>query len=177
MKDSFLNNKNNNLLNPDINHIHNYASRDNILYELISLQRKDIIIEKKLSYSDLKRVSKYLNSSIFKDECSIWTGYITVIKNDEKKSYINFYFNNKKYSLHRILYINYIGELLDSEYIKFYCVNKGKCCNINHFYKINKDNNNNIIINNNIINENNNNIIDENNNNKNIKNIIVDFNL
>jgi hypothetical protein len=128
MKDSFLNNKNN-------------THKDNILFELISLQRKDTVIEKKLSYCDLKRVSKYLNSSIFKEECSIWTGYITVIKNDEKKSYINFYFNNKKYALHRILYINYIGELLDSEYIKFYCINKGKCCNINHFYKINKDNN------------------------------------
>jgi len=34
--------------------------------------------------------------------------------------------------------LNYIGELADSEYIKFKCPNKGKCCNINHFYKNDK---------------------------------------
>ena len=63
-----------------------------------------------------------------------------MIKNDDKKSYINFYYKGKKYSLHRLLYINYIGGLEDSEYIKFNCINKGKCCNINHFYKIKIDN-------------------------------------
>ena len=68
-----------------------------------------------------------------------------MIKNEEKNSYINFYFNGKKHALHRLLYINYIGELLDSEYIKFKCSNKGKCCNINHFYKITKDDDNIII--------------------------------
>ena len=39
------------------------------------------------------------------------------------------------------MYQNFIGELLDSEYIKFKCPNKGKCCNINHFYKIYKNEN------------------------------------
>lgn len=109
---------------------------DKLLIELISNQKKNIPIEKKLSYNDLKRVSKYLVTSIFDSECSIWNGYITVIKNDEKNSYINFYFNGKKYALHRILYLNYIGDLADSEYIKFSCNNKGKCCNISHFYKV-----------------------------------------
>ena len=28
-----------------------------------------------------------------------------------------------------------IDELYDSEYIKFNCINKGICCNINHIYK------------------------------------------
>jgi hypothetical protein len=111
---------------------------DKILIELIKNQKKIINNDKKLLYTDLKRISKYLTISIFGDECSIWNGYITVIKNDEKNSYINFYFSGKKYSLHRLLYMNYIGELLDSEYIKFKCINKGKCCNINHFYKNNK---------------------------------------
>lgn len=111
---------------------------DTILIELIKNQKKNIHVEKKLLYNDLKRISKYLNNSIFGDECSLWSGYITVIKNDEKNSYINFYFNGKKYALHRLLYVNYIGELTDSEYIKFNCTNKGKCCNINHFYITNK---------------------------------------
>lgn len=117
-------------------------SNDNIMFELIKNQRKNISVDKKLSYNDLKRISKYLQASIFLEECSMWNGYVTVIKNDEKNSYINFYFNGKKNALHRLLYINFIGDLADSEYIKFKCINKGKCCNIHHFYKINKDNDN-----------------------------------
>ena len=111
---------------------------NNILTELIKFQLKNIQSDKKLSYNDLVRISKYLNQTIFNNECSLWNGYITTIKNDDKNSYINFYFNGRKYALHRLLYINYIGELLDSEYIKFNCPNKGKCCNINHIYKNNK---------------------------------------
>jgi hypothetical protein len=115
-------------------------NNDNIFVELIKKQKKNIPVEKKLSYNDIKRISKYLNVSIFNDECSIWAGYITVIKNDQKNSYINFFFNKKKYALQRLLYINYVGNLADSEYIKFSCDNKGKCCNVNHFHKIVKDN-------------------------------------
>jgi len=107
----------------------------NILCELINNQRKDVHIDKKLSYNDLKRMSKYLNTSIFGNECSLWKGYITFIKHDETKSYINFFFRKKKYALHRLLYNNFVNYIDDSEYIKFKCPNKGKCCNINHFYK------------------------------------------
>jgi hypothetical protein len=118
---------------------HPKISNNDILIELLTNQLSNIPNEKKLLYNDLKRISKYLNNSIFTNECSLWSGYITVIKNDDKNSYINFYFSGKKYSLHRILYNNFIGELYDSEYIKFKCANKGICCNINHFYKNNKD--------------------------------------
>jgi hypothetical protein len=107
-----------------------------IMIELIQNQKKNIT-SKKLSYNDLKRISKYLLGSIFTNDCSIWNGYITIVKNDDKNAYINFYYNGKKYALHRLLYINFIGDLGDNEYIKFKCNNKGKCCNINHFYKIN----------------------------------------
>ena len=112
---------------------------DKILFELIQKQKKNIISEKKLLYNDLKRISKFLKKSIFDDECSLWNGYITVIKNQDKNSYVNFYFNGKKYALHRLLYNNYIGDLYDNEYIKFTCPNKGKCCNINHFSKANSE--------------------------------------
>ena len=118
---------------------------ENVLLELIKNQKKNIPNDKKLLYNDLKRISKYLNNTIFNDECSLWNGYITVVKNEEKNSYINFYFCGKKYALHRLLYINYIDILSDSEYIKFKCVNKGKCCNINHFYKNKKPTNDQII--------------------------------
>lgn len=113
----------------------NTNNNSNILCELINHQRKDVHIDKKLSYNDLKRMSKYLNTSIFGNECSLWKGYITFIKHDETKSYINFFFRKKKYALHRLLYNNFVNYIDDSEYIKFKCPNKGKCCNINHFYK------------------------------------------
>ncbi len=115
-------------------------NNDNIFIELIKNQKKNMPVEKKLLYNDIKRISKYLNTSIFNNNCSLWTGYVTVIKNEKKNSYINFFFNGKKYALQRLLYINYVGSLNDSEYIKFSCDNKGKCCNINHFHKINDTN-------------------------------------
>lgn len=31
--------------------------------------------------------------------------------------------------------MNYVGTLLDNEYLKFSCDNKGKCCNIHHMKK------------------------------------------
>jgi hypothetical protein len=111
-------------------------NNDNILLELINNQRKNISNEKKLLFNDLKRLSKYLNKSIFtnnnllnENDCSLWDGNTT-------NNYINFYLNKKKKSLHRILYYNYINDISDSEYIKFYCTNKNNCCNINHFYKV-----------------------------------------
>ena len=159
-----------------------------ILSELIDNQLKDIDLTKKLLYNDLKRISNYVVTSLFDTECCLWKGYITTINNDKSKyihidptllgiqsveskqepnndnhyAYINFFHNKKKFSLHRLLYINYIGDLNKSEYIKFSCNNKGKCCNINHFSKVNEDN---IVIKN----------IDFENNKKNIKNIIVGF--
>ena len=139
---------------------------NNILIELIEKQLKDIYLTKKLLYNDLKRISNNVSISLFGSECCLWKGYITTINKEELNdnyAYINFFHNKKKFSLHRLLYINYIGELDKSEYIKFSCNNKGKCCNINHFSKVNLDN---------IINKNNEN---NENNKKNIKNIIVGF--
>jgi len=138
---------------------------DDILIEMIQNQRKDLPINKKLVYNDLRRISKYLNNSIFNsDDCCLWNGYISPIKNDDKNYYINFYFNGKRHSLQRLLYYNFVGDINNSEYIKYYCTNKSKCCNIKHFYKIDKNTSTNII---NIIN----------NNDKINKDIIVDFNL
>ena len=167
---------------------------NNILIELLNKQLKNIDITKKLSYNDLKRISNNVSTSLFDLECCSWKGYITTInKQDDEEAhehaYINFFYNKKKFSLHRLLYINYIGELDKSEYIKFSCENKGKCCNINHFYKANQDNQNNNNQdnqnnNNNQDNQNNNNQNNQDNNNQNNnnqkkinnKNIIVGFN-
>ena len=103
-------------------------------------QLKNIPENKKLKETDLLRIIKYTNNSIFGTECSIWQGYIT----NNKSKYINFYFNKNKIALHRLLYINYIGELYENVYLSYNCKNPGICCNINHFIvkKKNKKNNN-----------------------------------
>lgn len=104
--------------------------------DLLRNQIKNIPVDKKLKFNDLKRLCKYISSSIFDENvCCLWNGYITNINNIEKGIYINFYFKGKKVALHRLLYINFVGELHTDEYLKFTCENKGKCCNIHHLKK------------------------------------------
>lgn len=110
-------------------------SKKEILDELLKKQLKNVTTNK-LSYEDIKRLSKYIKSSIFDENaCSIWNGYVTNTDNESKGVYINFYHNGKKIALHRILYSNYVGSLGENEYLKFSCENKGKCCNIMHIQK------------------------------------------
>ncbi len=112
--------------------------RNNLLIsELLNKQLQNVPNDKKLQYNDLKRLSKYLEGDIFNDQgvCNSWRGYVTNGSTPEKGIYVNFYFKNKKYILHRLLYTNFVGELGDDEYLKFTCPNKGKCCNIHHLKK------------------------------------------
>ncbi len=109
---------------------------DFLINEMIMKQLKDIDKNYKLSYNDIQKISKNLNVSIFNtDQCSIWTGYITNENKQNKGMYINFYFNEKKTPLHRLLFFNFSSNIDNTEYIKFTCANKGKCCNINHMIK------------------------------------------
>jgi hypothetical protein len=106
------------------------------LKELLTKQLKNVNITKKLNYSDIKRICRFINTSLFdENKCTLWNGYITNENNNAKGTYINFYFNKKKIALHRLLYINYIENLNDDEYIKYTCQNKGKCCNVYHMKK------------------------------------------
>lgn len=115
----------------------NELYKNNVRFkELIRKQRKTVPNNKKLQLNDIKRICKYIKTSIFdKDNCCIWHGYITNKNNATKGIYINFYFKKKKVALHRLLYINFIGDLHSDEYLKFDCSNKGACCNMNHLKK------------------------------------------
>lgn len=111
-------------------------SKNEIFDELLRKQIDNIDSDKKLQYNDLKRLCKYINTSIFDEtKCCIWKGYVTNSNNPNKGTYINFYFRKKKSALHRLLYNNFVGKLTKDEYIKFNCENKGNCCNISHFRK------------------------------------------
>jgi hypothetical protein len=111
------------------------TNNDDILCKLIKNQKQDISLEKKLTFSDLKRISSNLSNDIFDDNCSLWNGYVTNMNSKKNNCYISFFYKNKKIALHRLLYINFIGELKDDEYLKFNCENKGKCCSLNHLVK------------------------------------------
>lgn len=110
-------------------------NKNNILENLIKNQKEHVELKSKLCLSDLKRLTNNLSKDIFTKDCSMWDGPIL---NSNNKEYISFFINGKKVSLNRILYKNYIGELNDTEYLKYLCANKGRCCCINHLYKVNK---------------------------------------
>ena len=106
--------------------------------ELFKKQLIDVQKSKKISRSDMWRIVKHTDVSIFNnEECCLWNGYITNIKHRSKGVYVNFYFRKRKVALHRLLYANYVGEINRSDYIRYSCPNKGRCCNITHMLKVN----------------------------------------
>jgi len=117
------------------------SKKNTILDEMVKKQVKNIEPDKMLAYNDMCRIVKNINTSLFSTKsCCIWTGYVTNVWN-HKSTYINFYFNKKKIALHRLLYNNFIGSISDTEYIKYSCTNRGRCCNVTHFIKLNKEDN------------------------------------
>ena len=155
-------------------------SKNQILSDMLNLQRKGIISKFKLDIDDIRRIIYNINTSPFSDiNCCIWTGYITDNEKCNSK-YINFYFKHHKIALHRLLYINYVNDLNNNNYLRFICKNKGICCNIKHIEKFNKKYSipisptiiqlqNHYIQDPNITNNNNNNNIDKNQNTHNYK--------
>jgi len=112
------------------------VSKNKLLIEMVNNQNQDIDSNKKLEIKDIHRICRNLTHSIFDEsKCSIWQGYITKIQSTGTQ-YVNFFYKTKKCALHRLLYINYIGELNKNEYLRFKCSNKGICCNLSHIEKI-----------------------------------------
>lgn len=96
--------------------------------KLFRKQRKGISKDKVLYFDDIKRLKKYINGDIFQDDCILWGGTV-------KKGYNIFYYRKNKHLLNRLLYINYVNELEDGEYLHMICENNNCCC-VNHIEKI-----------------------------------------
>lgn len=97
--------------------------------------------DSKLEESDIKKLLKNLPKDIFGSECAIWQGVYCNKGKEKKGIYINYYFNKKKESLHRLLYKNYVNSKLgDKQYLLHTCQNK-LCCNPTHLI-IKKDQHN-----------------------------------
>lgn len=118
-------------------------NKEEIVNKLFNNQLKNVDHKYRLNTKDIIRLSSYINSDPFSEtECCKWRGAIS--KSTHQSKYINFWFNKKKQALHRILYLNYKGELHKNKYLKFTCPNpnmKGICCNINHIILINENDN------------------------------------
>jgi len=116
-------------------------NKEDIINNLFSKQINEIDSKYRLNSKDIIRLASYITSDPFSEtECCKWKGAIS--KSSHQSKYINFWFNKKKQALHRILYLNYKGELSKNKYLRFSCPNqcmKGICCNINHLELINKD--------------------------------------
>ena len=113
------------------------TAKNQRMVQMLQYQKKNLSYKIKLEFDDIKRIVNNIDTSIFdENECCIWKGYIT--NNNDKCKYVNFYFKHHKIALHRILYINYVEQLDENQYLKFTCPNKGICCNINHIEKCNK---------------------------------------
>jgi hypothetical protein len=111
----------------------NLNTTEKIFRKLVDKQIKNIENNKKLRIDDLRRIAKKINTSIFnKNKCAIWNGYIS---NAPEYTYINFYFRRQKVALHRLLHFNFVGNISDTEFLKFNCKNGGKCCNVYHVKK------------------------------------------
>jgi hypothetical protein len=116
------------------------STKKKLLTELCLKQRKHNNDKYQLEINDLTRFLKYVDSSIFNtDECVLWSGFLTKCNNNKSK-YVNYYLHGPKLALHRILYINFIDDLDEKQYLKYSCKNPGICCNIHHFHKVNNDN-------------------------------------
>lgn len=115
------------------------SSKKKLLAELCVKQRKHDNEKYQLEINDLTRFLKHVETSIFNtNECVLWSGSLTKCNNG-KSHYVNYYLNKRKLALHRILYINFVGDLDNKQYLKYTCDNPGRCCNIKHFIKVNDE--------------------------------------
>lgn len=102
--------------------------------------------EHKLTDYAINKIIRQLeNKDIFNPfSCCIWKG-----STSKDNSYIPFYMNNKqkgnkKYTLHKLLYENYVG-CTNGKYLKLVCNNR-LCCNVNHIQIKKKDKVNDLVI-------------------------------
>jgi hypothetical protein len=147
-------------------------TKKDLLDELVIKQKKNISDEFLLSFRDLNRITKNINTSLFGKECCLWNGYVISRKN---KFYIHFFFRKSKVSLIRLLYHNYVGKIEKNEYVQNECENGGKCCNITHYKKYLNDNIDNNDNDNDDNDDNDNDDIDDNNDDANLKSSKDDF--
>ena len=107
------------------------------LRNLLCYQRKninDIGLYGRLDFEDMKRIDRLICGDPIKDSsCCIFLG-------KKKNKYCCFSYRGKKTSVLRLLYHNLVDDIKPDHKIIHTCENKTICCNINHFYMLEKEN-------------------------------------
>ena len=76
-------------------------SKDELYRELIHYQQPNVPSTWRLSASDIKRICKYIDTSIFdKDKCCLWTGYVTNANNTTIPYCDTFYYLRSNFALY-----------------------------------------------------------------------------
>ena len=109
------------------------------LDKLLQKQLPLVPVDRKLEESDFKKISKNLDNNIEFGgrECNLWKGVFCNKGKTDKGIYVNYYFQKKKNSLHRLLYENYINKLNYRDYL-VHVFNEPLCRNPNHI-RLKKD--------------------------------------
>jgi hypothetical protein len=105
------------------------------LQELIDNQLTNVRQSKRLYFIDLQNIINNVESSLFNEnKCCIWNGKMSSMFYPYNNAYMKIIYKNRKHSLQRLLYENYVGEILHNTYIKYTCNNNKikNCCNIKH---------------------------------------------
>lgn len=94
-------------------------------------------VAKKLQVKDMERIAGNLHTSVFNPStCCLWCAYVSNLRRPHKGVSVQFFFNGKKQSLHRLLFINYVSSSLNhNSYLKRKCPNCS-CVNVNHYYSV-----------------------------------------
>lgn len=109
--------------------------KQELLNILVDNQLKNIPEEDRLSFSDISRLVKFLDNSIFEEnDCVKWNGYYENNGNRHRSCGITFYFKGQKKVVHRLLYINFKGPIQSNVRVCFSCEQGPYCCNINHMF-------------------------------------------
>jgi hypothetical protein len=106
-----------------------------ILSELVKNQLPNVPAHNRLKYTDMERIAKNVNSSVFNPAfCCIWCSYVSNKQRPSKGVCVHFFFNGRKVLLHRLLFANYVSADFDtSYYLKKKCENR-ECINVSHYY-------------------------------------------
>ena len=77
----------------------------------------------RMNFSEIQRLQRYFDGDIFQfcDCCLL------------KKKSNTFAYSGKKVSIHKLLFHNYIDSLKNKKHIVFFCDNRSRCVNTNHF--------------------------------------------
>ncbi len=132
-------------INPNKIDVKTFTETNKVVYKLLKNQRKLITSVGNygpMSHTDFLKVESFVSGDIFStgrtesaegNECCLYTGYV------RKNTGAQISYNGKKVLLSRLLYLNYIEDIIQADNIVNICDNKGICCKLAHLSKVTRN--------------------------------------